>query len=235
MPRLALALVASSPCFRCPQPGRRTSSSRRQLVGRAVLPADTFAAGPPSGAALGTAPINGLTPPFASQPVQGFSAVLDAGDGEYWAHARQRLRREGELRRTSSCACTASRPDFETAAGGSGTIDVGELHLAARPRQQDPVPDRPRRPAGPAADRRRLRHRVRAQATAHGDLWFGDEFGPYLLHTSATGRMLEAPIPLPGVKSPGQPDARRRRDAEPRPAARASRAWRSPPTATSCS
>ena len=39
---------------------------------------------PPSGAALGTAPINGITPPFPGQPVQGFSAVLDAGNGEYW-------------------------------------------------------------------------------------------------------------------------------------------------------
>lgn len=30
-----------------------------------------------------------------------------------------------------------------------------------------------------------------------GTLWFGDEFGPYLLHTDATGRLLEAPYPLP--------------------------------------
>src|SRR6185295_5491634 len=27
-----------------------------------------------------------------------------------------------------------------------------------------------------------------------GTLWFGDEFGPYLLHTDAHGRLLEAPI-----------------------------------------
>ena len=35
-----------------------------------------------------------------------------------------------------------------------------------------------------------------------GDLWFGNEFGPFLLHTDLTGRVLEAPIPLPDVKSP---------------------------------
>jgi hypothetical protein len=38
-----------------------------------------------------------------------------------------------------------------------------------------------------------------------GDLWFGDEFGPFLLHTDATGRVLEAPVPLPDVKSPENP------------------------------
>ena len=38
-----------------------------------------------------------------------------------------------------------------------------------------------------------------------GTLWFGDEFGPFLLHTDATGKVLEAPIPLPGVRSPDYP------------------------------
>jgi hypothetical protein len=38
-----------------------------------------------------------------------------------------------------------------------------------------------------------------------GSFWFGDEFGPYLLHTDATGKVLEAPIPLPGVRSPDSP------------------------------
>ena len=38
-----------------------------------------------------------------------------------------------------------------------------------------------------------------------GTLWFGDEFGPFLVHTDATGKVLEAPIPLPDVKSPDYP------------------------------
>src|SRR5690242_4968564 len=55
------------------------------LTGRAVLPALTFAPGPASGSRLGTAAINGVTPPFAGQPVQGFSALVPAGDGTYLA------------------------------------------------------------------------------------------------------------------------------------------------------
>ncbi len=44
------------------------------------------------------------------------------------------------------------------------------------------------------------------QRDNRGNLWFGEEFGPYLLQTSPDGRVLRAPGPLPGVKSPQSPD-----------------------------
>ncbi|MFH0351463.1 MAG: hypothetical protein ACHBMF_05975 [Chromatiales bacterium] len=53
------------------------------LTGRAVLPAETFAPGPISGTLLGANPINGVTLPFQSQPVRGFSGALDRGDGSF--------------------------------------------------------------------------------------------------------------------------------------------------------
>ncbi|MFN9657916.1 MAG: esterase-like activity of phytase family protein, partial [Dolichospermum sp.] len=38
-----------------------------------------------------------------------------------------------------------------------------------------------------------------------GTIWVGDEFGPYLLHFDATGKLLEAPIAVPNVFSPDNP------------------------------
>ena len=41
------------------------------------------------------------------------------------------------------------------------------------------------------------------QRDRDGTLWFGDEFGPFLIHTSADGRVLHAPYSLP---DPDHPD-----------------------------
>ncbi len=38
-----------------------------------------------------------------------------------------------------------------------------------------------------------------------GTFWIGEEFGPFLLHVSADGRVLEPPVPVPGVRSPQNP------------------------------
>jgi len=38
-----------------------------------------------------------------------------------------------------------------------------------------------------------------------GTIWVGDEFGPYLLHFDATGKLLEAPIAVPNVFAPQNP------------------------------
>ncbi|MBD2019745.1 esterase-like activity of phytase family protein, partial [Leptolyngbya sp. FACHB-36] len=51
------------------------------LKGFAVLPADTFAAGPSSGK---DASGNGRTGPFPGQPVQGFSGVQFADQQTFW-------------------------------------------------------------------------------------------------------------------------------------------------------
>ncbi|MFG3660502.1 esterase-like activity of phytase family protein [Streptomyces sp. NPDC047706] len=45
----------------------------------------------------------------------------------------------------------------------------------------------------------------RATLVADGTYWTGDEFGPFLLHFDASGRLLEAPIALDGVQAPENP------------------------------
>jgi hypothetical protein len=168
------------------------------LLGRAILPADAYQPGPPSGAFI--TPDNGVTPPFPSQPIPGFSAVLDAGHGEFWG-----MPDNGYGAKTNSgdflLRVYRIRPDFETAKDGSGTVAVlGFIQL------RDPDGRIPfalfrgdRLLTGADLDVESLR------IARDGSLWFGDEFGPFLVHTDATGKVLEAPIPLPGVQSPQNP------------------------------
>jgi hypothetical protein len=39
----------------------------------------------------------------------------------------------------------------------------------------------------------------------NGNLWFGEEFGPFLVKTDATGKVLRSEVATPGVKSPDSP------------------------------
>jgi hypothetical protein len=170
------------------------------LAGRAVLPADTFAPGPPSGAFI--TPANGRTPPFPSQPVQGISAVLPAGGGSFWVMEDNGY---GAKANSSDFLLRVYKvtPRFETARGGPGTVSVGRFIQLRDPDHRVPWPivnaSGDRNLTGADFDIESFRE------ARDGTLWFGDEFGPFLLHTGADGRVLEAPIPLPGVKSPDNP------------------------------
>jgi hypothetical protein len=43
------------------------------------------------------------------------------------------------------------------------------------------------------------------QRDHNGNLWFGEEFGPFLIKTDASGKVLRSEIPLAGVQSPDNP------------------------------
>jgi glycerophosphoryl diester phosphodiesterase len=177
-------------------------SNQARLLARAVLPARTFAPGPPSGALLGTSPINAITPPFSSQPVQGFSAALPAGDGRYWVMPDNGY---GSIENSADFDLRVYLvdPDLKTAHGGAGTIDVERFIELRDPDHRVPFAivnefSSDRVLTGSDFDIESM------QRDRDGSLWFGDEFGPFLLHTDATGRVLHAPYPLPDPDHPGQ-------------------------------
>jgi hypothetical protein len=192
----AAALVLAAPASAAP--ATAAGDEPPKLLGRAILPSDAYQPGPPSGAFI--TGDNGVTPPFPGQPIPGFSAVLDAGHGTFWA-----MPDNGYGAKTNSgdflLRLYRIRPDFRTADGGGGTVAVlGFLQL------RDPdgkVPFALFRPdrllTGADFDLESVRR------ARDGSLWFGEEFGPFLLHTDATGKVLEAPVPLPGVQSPQNP------------------------------
>ena len=44
-----------------------------------------------------------------------------------------------------------------------------------------------------------------ARRDKNGNFWFGDEFGPFLVKTNASGKVLSREVQLPGVQSPQSP------------------------------
>jgi hypothetical protein len=188
------------------------------LIGYAVLPADTFAEGPPSGAALD--PANGRTPPFESQPIQGFSGIIPAENGNYFV-----ILDNGYGRKDNSADFNLRwyevAIDWET-----GSVEIVGYRQLSDPDNHISWPivngDTPDRIlTGADLDPESFRQ------VADGAFWIGDEFGPYLLHFDADGKLLEIPIHtpyinelsefargLPFIQSPDHPDFVSVTDAE---------------------
>jgi glycerophosphoryl diester phosphodiesterase len=161
------------------------------LEGYAVLPADTFAEGPESGNFIDpSSNLNGREIPFDSQPVQGVSAIIPAGNGNYFAMSDNGFGAQGNSAdyhlRFYEIAI-----DFE--AGSVEVIGFTELsdpnRLIEFPIINNDTEDRIL--TGGDLDLESFR------MAADGTFWFGEEFGPYLLHFDAEGVLLSAPIPTP--------------------------------------
>jgi glycerophosphoryl diester phosphodiesterase len=164
------------------------------LVGRAVLPAATFVDGPSSGSLIGAS--------FSAQPVQGFSCLVDAKDGSFWALSDNGY---GSIENSADFRLRIYRirPELKTAEGGTGSVSV-ESYVELR----DPdrrvkfaivnefTPERVLTGADFDVESMRI--------ASDGSIWIGDEFGPFLLHFDGAGKLLEAPISLPDPDYPEQ-------------------------------
>lgn len=197
---LAATLLATAP----PAAAAPPTTGGSTLIGRAVLPAATFAGGPVSGQYVGAGPINGQQVPFRHQPVQGFSALLPVrgAAGDYWAlpdngYGSEENSADFQLR------IYRIRPDLDGARSTGGVKVLGHVDVAD--------PDhrvtwtivnfftRARLLTGADFDPESL------QQSPDGSFWIGEEFGPFLLHLSKNGRLLETPIAQPGFRSPQNP------------------------------
>ncbi|MFO0828965.1 MAG: esterase-like activity of phytase family protein [Phycisphaerales bacterium] len=179
------------------------AAGQQTLVGRAVLPAETFADGPTSGQFIGGPVVNGFATPFVNkQPVQGFSAILDENDGTYLMMCDNGY---GSIENSADFNLRVYhvQPSWETASGGAGTVAVLGFFELRDPDGHVPFAivnafSRERVLTGADFDIESM------QRVGDGTFWFGDEFGPFLIHTDATGKVLEAPIALPDFDNPGK-------------------------------
>lgn len=156
------------------------------LIGRAVLPSATFAPGPPSGR-YGDAAVRADSAPFASQPVQGISsikpgpqpntwwALSDNGFGTKWNSSDYRL---------ALYLLRASR-------------ESRGVELLRRIELRDPQRKFPYRIVEESDVARPLTGAdldpESLVVMEDGTFWIGDEFGPWLLHFSAAGELIEPP------------------------------------------
>ncbi|HEY9804417.1 MAG TPA: esterase-like activity of phytase family protein [Leptolyngbyaceae cyanobacterium] len=182
------------------------SAPKVELVGFASLNADTFAEGPPSGNGISG---NGRTGPFPGQPVQGFSAVQFANSNTFYFLADNGY---GAKNNSADFLLRLYRvdPNFKGAENGDGSVKVLDFIQFSDPDNKIPFSivnegTTDRLLTGADFD-------IESFVIApDGTIWVGDEFGPYLLHFDANGKLLEAPIATPNgsqdtVRSPQNPD-----------------------------
>jgi hypothetical protein len=229
---LVLGAVAASPGSGAL--GNDGPDQHSLLLDRRVLPSATVRAGsPPTGAFFTPtnrtdAANNGVVDNapgdayLANQPVQGFSAMVPAGNDTWWA-----LTDNGFGARENSTdyqlAIYHVAPSFGQGAPrvlGTTLLSDPDRHVPWQivcDQTGDPLPDLsinvlPVVPPPACGDDPAARLLTgfdfdpeSLQVAADGTFWLGEEFGPFLLHVDADGRLLEPPIATPGVKAPQNP------------------------------
>ena len=167
------------------------------LKGFAFLRADTFAEGPPSGSAI-TGNTNGRDVPFEKQPIQGFSGVQIADDNSFWFLSDNGF---GSKSNSADFLLRLYRldPSFRgTEIDGDGSVKVLDFIQLSDPDNKVPfniVNENTTERLLTGAD-----FDVESFVFAEdGTIWIGDEFGPYLLHFDADGKLLDAPIATPNI------------------------------------
>jgi hypothetical protein len=224
----AIAAAAAVPAIANP--------ASNTLVGWAIMPAGTFSDGPTSGQFITPNPYGTFLPPYASkQPVQGISAVLQGADDESFVVMTDNGFGSKGNSADEVLRLYSLKPDFKTVRGGTGTVTATNFltgtalkgftqpsHITLNDTNRklgfsiqadfnnyyndiskpvvDPSLKFNRLLTGADLDVESVREDKQC------NLWFGDEFGPYLIKTDLSGTVLRQEIPLPGVYAPEHKD-----------------------------
>jgi glycerophosphoryl diester phosphodiesterase len=167
------------------------------LIGRAVLPADTFLPGTPPVGRMLDPEINGRELPFGATPVQGFSSLIPRDGSRFVA-----LQDNG-------FGGMADSPDYplgwfhlhlelDDPPTEGGRVEVVDLVTWSDPLKKIPfaltLGDSANRPlTGADFDPESF---VRM---SDGSFWVGEEFGPSLVHVGPDGVVVEKPVAIPVV------------------------------------
>jgi hypothetical protein len=170
-----------------------------KLEARAILPTDASFPAPFNGV-VNTDPVFA---PGSSQPVGGFSALLDAGNGDFYAMPDNGFGAKANSR-SFILRLYKVRPKWKTEWSGKGDVKILDAMTLSDPDAKVPFPivneNTPERIlTGGDFDVESVRQ------APDGTFYFGEEFGPFIVHVDGKGRVLDAPVPLPRVFSPDNP------------------------------
>jgi hypothetical protein len=171
------------------------NAPKTELIGFATLPADTFAPGPDAGQFRAPNAGKFETAPFKGQAVQGFSAIQFGPKNSYWLMPDNGF---GAKYNSFDAMLRIYQitPAPKLASGGVGSMKVGKFIELRDPDKKVPffiVNEFSKKRLLTGAD-----FDIESFVVAQdGTIWLGEEFGPYLLHIDATGKLLEAPIATP--------------------------------------
>ena len=202
------------------------SDVRFQLSGWAEIPSTYRHPGPVSGQ-FTTGPVNGVAPPYQGQPIPGFSGMIPAFiPGRFFALPDNGF---GAQENSADFIVGFYRvtPHFKTR--GDGTTFRGPVTVYSHTPFSDPkglldasyITNGPvynriyyyptsTIPVDPSIQSRRLLtgadFDVESIALMNdGTFWVGEEFGPYLLHFDARGRLMSPPVRHPVLRAPQNP------------------------------
>jgi hypothetical protein len=210
---LASQATSAAPGLATVDPDPAAVAAHAQLVGRSSLPAETYRPGSAPSGYFQAGPT--LVPrPYPGQVVQGFSAMHRNADGSYLVMTDNGF---GQKTNSQDVELEVNRVQPDTTTGQTAYLGLAFVlsdpgHKVGWTIWRDggcaAAATLPTGYACPAPDRVLTGWDFDPESMAvapDGTFWFGDEFGPFLLHTDAQGHLLEAPVPTPGVKAPQNP------------------------------